>query len=70
MSVYVRETPDGDLRIVKSGVETRLPLTDRQNHVRIPADAPEWASRVANDHGYTPVEPPVDHEVPTPQPAE
>jgi len=59
MAVYVSETTDetrGDhLRIVRAGVEVRLPLADGvRDTVRVPSDAPEWVERIARENDYTP----------------
>ena len=66
MAAFVFES-DGELYMVLEGETARLPLSsDRSDRVTVPEDAPDWAGRLARDHGYTPHDAPSAESAPTP----
>lgn len=51
MAVYVSETSNGNLRIVREGTDVRQPLT-AANTVTVSPGTPDWFTRIARDRGY------------------
>ncbi len=71
MTVYVSEIrsemnahEEDLLRIVRNGVDVRLPLDRREGRVTLADDHPEWVPQFVKARGYTVVEPSSDASPP------